>query len=341
MTMAKPVPRDIPLRADLIDYNDAVAGHDGTLCDVDGELFIKPCTQTEIAFYHASLAGHPDFVEFMPTFLGTLELGDQQNGSLEEHGAALIAKHSIPDVPVKTGKRITTNTAVVLENAAHGFVKPNILDVKLGVRLWADDAHQEKKTRFDIVTKETTHKDLGFRIAGMRVWQGKGATGSDVDKDGYKIYDKNYGRYSIKTENVHEAFRNFIFTEAAGIDEELGCFIAQAFYADVARIQEILENQESRMFSSSLLFVFEGDGPALRRAMEEASAPPPTNGNGHLSEHEDEDEDYDDELIGPKIYTVKVIDFAHAEWTPGMGPDENSLVGVRSIAKILRELGQA
>ena len=384
--MAKP----LPTRADLIDYNYAVAGQyvthsphtekkvmnlfsDGTLCDVDGELFIKPCTQTEINFYNDSVATHPEFAEFIPAFLGTLTLDEQQNSTIEEQraallakhtngivvedgaallnkhanrilvkdgGVALISKHTVPEVvlPVKTGKRIETNQAVVLENAAHGYVKPNILDVKLGVRLWADDAHQEKKIRFDKVTDETTHKDLGFRIAGMRVWQGNGAVGKDIDDEGFKIYDKNYGRFSVQKDTVQEAFRNFIFVESAGIDEELGKLVAQVFLADVTRIQEVLERQESRMFSASLLFVFEGDGIALRAAMEEASRLPATlNGDGCNSEDDDEDGDEGDNR--PKIYTVKIIDFAHASWTPDQGPDENSLIGVRSVAKILKDIG--
>jgi inositol-polyphosphate multikinase len=270
--------------------------------------------------------------------MGTLTLDGSQNGkTIEEVGADLIAKHTRPEVvvPVKTGKRIETNLAVVLENAAHGFVKPNIMDVKLGVRLWADDAAEEKKIRFDKVTEETTHKELGFRVAGMRVWQGHGATGLDIDEEGYKIYDKNYGRFSIHKGNVYEAFRNFIFSESAGIDEELGKLVAQAFLADVTRIRQVLESQESRMFSASLLFVFEGDGAALRLAMEEASRSPATlmNGDGESSEEDDED------VVGPKIYVVKVIDFAHATWVPGQGPDENALHGVRSVAKILKKLG--
>jgi len=330
--------RALPSRADLIDYNYAVAGHDGTLSDVDGELFIKPCTMAEIAFYESSLATHPEFAEYMPTYMGTLTLDENQNGkTVEEVGAALIAKRSLPEVvvPVKTGKRIETNLAVVLENAAHGFVKPNILDVKLGVRLWADDAAEEKKIRFDKVTEETTHKELGFRVAGMRVWQGHGAKGSDIDQEGYKIYDKNYGRFSIHRGNVHEAFKNFIFSESAGIDEELGKLVAQAFLADVTRIQAVLEGQESRMFSASLLFVFEGDGAALRLAMEEASRSPATLVNG---DDENSEED-DDDVVGPKIYVVKVIDFAHATWVPGQGPDENALLGVRSVAKVLEHIG--
>jgi 1D-myo-inositol-tetrakisphosphate 5-kinase/inositol-polyphosphate multikinase len=302
-----------------------------------------------------SVASHPEFAEYMPTFLGTLTLDQQQSASLEEQGAALlatntaghlqetevpVAKHTIPEVvvPVKTTRKIVTDQAVVLENAAHGYVKPNILDVKLGVRLWADDAPLEKQIRFDKVTEETTHKDLGFRIAGMRVWQGHGAKGEDIDEEGFKIYDRNYGRYSVQKENVLEAFQKFMFVESAGIDNELGQLVAQAFLTDVERIQEILEGEESQMFSASLLFVFEGDGVALRAALEEASQPPPrlTNGDQNSGDESEYDED---EPIGPKIYTVKIIDFAHAQWTPGRGSDENSLKGVRSVAKILRDLG--
>jgi 1D-myo-inositol-tetrakisphosphate 5-kinase/inositol-polyphosphate multikinase len=319
---------------------------DGTLSDVDRELFIKPCTPAEIAFYESSIADHPDFAALMPTFMGSLTLTTHQNGTLQEQGAALIAeqKPSGPVTPSKRGtKKIITNMAIVLENAAAGFKRPNILDVKLGVRLWADDAAQDKKTRFDLVTEQTTHKTFGFRIAGMRVWQGENAKSDqfEIDDEGYRIFDKDYGRYIINNDNIADAFKEFMFTESAGIDIELGKSVAQAFTADLQEIQKTLENQESRMYSASLLFVFEGDGAALRAAMEEASRPLAihTSGiNGHGVVNGDEDEDEEDTI--PKIYSVKVIDFAHAQWVPGMGPDENALLGVRSVIKVLKELGQ-
>lgn len=34
------------------------------------------------------------------------------------------------------GGKISTNCALVMENVADGYKKPNILDVKLGARLW-------------------------------------------------------------------------------------------------------------------------------------------------------------------------------------------------------------
>jgi inositol-polyphosphate multikinase len=265
---------------------------DGTLSDVNRELFIKPCTPAEIAFYESSIAEHPDFALFMPTYMGNLTLSAGQNGSLREQGAALIAeqKPSRPVTPSKRGaKKIATNTAIVLENAAAGFKRPNILDAKLGVRLWADDAAQDKKARFDLVSEQTTHKMYGFRIAGMRVWQGADAKNDswDIDKEGYRIYDKDYGRLIVNNDNIADAFREFLFTKSAGIDEELGKLVAQAFVTDLLQIQKTLENQESRMYSASLLFVFEGDGQALRAAMEEASRFPTTltngiNGNGSV-----------------------------------------------------------
>lgn len=369
----------------------------GTLSDVDGELFIKPCTAQEISFYESSIEDHPDFADYMPVFLGTLTLDQKASDvSILEAGEALLAQHNhavrldpkhddhhahlvvaedgsfaadtaahtcdhhshtttngvkeeaAPAPPVVksslelegidkiVGKRIATNQAIVLENAAHGFKKPNILDVKLGVRLYADDAKPEKKARFDKVSAETTHKDFGFRIAGMRVFQGEGVTGEHIDAEGYRIYDKNFGRLTVNKDNIVDAFRSFLFSKTAGVDEELGKLVSQAFLVDVEKIQKVLESQESKMYSASLLFVYEGDGKALRSAMEEASKPragPEPSANGA----EDEDEDEVDNT--PKIYSVKVIDFAHAEWMPaGSGPDENSLKGVRSVAKILKEI---
>jgi 1D-myo-inositol-tetrakisphosphate 5-kinase/inositol-polyphosphate multikinase len=326
---------------------------DGTLVDARGELFIKPCTAQEVGFYESSNADHPEFAEFMPTFIGTLTLSSDHTVTFEEQGAALIAevknntdKRSTSPMSKSKTKKIVTDTAIVLENASAGFKRPNILDVKLGVRLWADDAAQDKKDRFNIVTEQTTHKKFGFRIAGMRVWQGANAK-RDVDTEGgFKIYDKDYGRFTINNDNVVDAFRNFIFTESAGIDKELGQLIAKAFVADLERIQAVLENQESRMYSASLLFVFEGDGEALRYAMEEASKPLTANSkevnglltpNGTDEEGEEEDSD-EEEYTGPKIYSVKLIDFAHAEWVPGTGPDENSLLGVRSVIQIMKDL---
>lgn len=273
-----------------------------------------------------------------------------------------------------SNKKIPTNTAVALDNAAYGFTRPNILDVKLGRRLWADDAPLEKKRRFDKISAETTHHDLGFRIAGMRVYKGADDAG-ELDEEDYKIYDKDYGRNEVNKDNVVASFRKFLYNAGAGIDDDYARAVAEAFRRDLEHVRDVLESVESRMYSSSLLFVFEGDGEALKAAIDERSSSTANSAEGKKkpgSEHphlpgrsasridsgigldddgefistggmiaadsaSDSDEDMEDD---PKIWNLRLIDFAHATWTPGQGSDENVLLGVRSLITIFEELSQ-
>jgi inositol-polyphosphate multikinase len=343
----------------------------GTMCDEDGELFIKPCTQAEVNFYQNVKWRHRDFAEIVPVFMGTLMLSDPADLSSIEEGvvgpiAAAAAnneqlppilgetpaeKDNITWVPNKS-KKIKTDQAVVLENASFGFKQPNILDVKLGVRLWADDAPLQKKQRFDKITSETTHRDYGFRIAGMRVYRGSDNE-EDLDEDDYKIYDKDYGRVEVNNDNILDAMRSFVFNEAAGVDDEVGKAVCAAFARDIRRVEEVLSQNETRMYSASLLFVFEGDGDALRAAIDEnnyavdaavfENGDKPGRTNARVDSGigmDDDDFDDDDRPMLPKIYTLKLIDFAHANWVPGQGPDENSLKGVRSLAKIFDDMSR-
>ncbi|KAI5464938.1 pre-mRNA cleavage complex II protein Clp1 [Mariannaea sp. PMI_226] len=336
------------------------------MCSADGELFIKPCTQSEINFYQSANRRHPEFADLMPLFMGDLMLTDATDSRIDDAVAGVISNSgdiktskeqivasvaeqvalAAPDVsnnitwvPSKDNK-IKTDKAVVLENATFGFKRPSILDVKLGVRLWADDAPLQKKQRFDKISAETTHGSLGFRIAGMRVFRGS-EDAAELDEEEYKIYDKDYGRVTVTKDNVVDEFRKFIFNKAAGIDKELGRAVCEAFARDLRRVEDVMSRHESRMYSSSLLFIFEGDGEALRNAIEDNNALIDSEaGIGQaarttkrvdsgiaLDEDEEVDDDSDEESSLPQIYSLKLIDFAHASWTPGQGPDENSLTG--------------
>jgi 1D-myo-inositol-tetrakisphosphate 5-kinase/inositol-polyphosphate multikinase len=376
---------------------------DGTLSDIDGELFIKPCVQQEIDFYETTFQDHLDFASLMPLFFGTLALNDvtdveslnEQLPGVADHmsqglkeEAILMAKAAVAeaateqapvDIAWKPNKnrRIPTNKSVVLQNATHGFKKPNILDAKLGRRLWADDAPMEKRKRFDEISRLTTNGSHGFRVAGMRVYKGSDNP-EELDADDFKVYNKDYGRFEVNKDNITHELRKFIFNERAGIDQDLGRAVAQAFLEDLKRVEEVLASSETRMYSASLLFTFEGDGEALRAAIEENNAIvddlKQENGEeiGEIELTQEkvaeidaqaisgaiegdvkvvelmgeamadgEDEDDDDELSSlPRIYSLKLIDFAHAAWVPGQGPDENSLLGVRNLIKIFEELAQ-
>ncbi|KAJ9222774.1 arginine metabolism regulation protein iii [Paecilomyces variotii] len=419
----------------FVAFDHAAAGHDGVRCDPSGSLIAKPCTREEIAFYESSSL-HPHFRAFMPTFIGTLSSADQQQSQAlaqaQQAGAIVVPPSDAPsssNTPVSSGtslpvtdasgqgtpiqkqdpwvpsggRKLETGLSIVLENVASGFKRPNVLDVKLGARLWADDAPPSKRAKLDAVSKETTSSTLGFRIAGMKVWTGgkkegeeeeplgqtdpyatkyeasEGKKGEVIEKGGYKRYDKWYGR-SFNAENVKEAFETFL-AGAKASKEDRSKLIARRIAEELRCVQSVLEAEESRMYSASVLIVYEGDSEAMEEALEYEK-----NRKDDEEEDEEEDEDgeeftlpqdgslevvdvkvgdqtlaqgalkldidpgtaatelgdlqADDEEEPPKVHDLRLIDFAHASWTPGQGPDENVLMGVRSLVKIMEDLAK-
>ncbi|EED23043.1 arginine metabolism regulation protein iii [Talaromyces stipitatus ATCC 10500] len=447
-------------------FDHAAAGHDGLRCHLSGSLIAKPCTHGEVAFYESSIR-HPNFHAFMPQWYGTLTASDQQqplsvvpgvqNGrtvlpSLATHSSTngftvtnqVSAHHHHHHVTQREkpwtpsgGRKLDTGISIVLENIAEGFKRPNVLDVKLGSRLWADDAPPAKRAKLDAVSRETTSSSLGYRIAGMKVWVGnrnengsaiesmeteftdpymtkyegsEAPKGEVVEKNGYKRYDKWYGR-AFTADNVKEGFETFLAGAKAGkVDRSK--LIASRLVQELRALKFALESEESRMYSSSVLVIYEGDPDALEEALKyeetrkleetrsssesDAGTEPlddiagefditelgslqtmgipngisngiangVVNGgaNGGLNNatnntearnipgalniqidpqslaNMEDDGSSDEEEVPIKVHDFRLIDFAHASWTPGQGPDENTLKGIRNLIKVMEEL---
>jgi 1D-myo-inositol-tetrakisphosphate 5-kinase/inositol-polyphosphate multikinase len=324
------------------------------MSDASGSLIIKPCVDAEVEFYEVSNAEHPDFAQLMPTFMGSLQRG--QSKQVQDHlstagkGAIVLpaaleneteGKNSKPAIKTADplyGKKIDTELAIVLENVLAGFKKPNFVDVKLGRRLWADDAAPAKRAKLDDVASQTTSGSLGFRIAGMKVWHPEGL-------GEYKVFDKFYGR-TLTPDNVKDAFSAFLCLDQKTEDLDIVKDVISNIEEAVGSIEEIIAKQESRMYSASLLFVYEGDPQARKDALDSAVAHTTQSREsdgrrkeGEAIDEEEEDED-EDEQAEPKLFDIKMIDFAHAEWTPGQGSDENMLEGIRNVRKVLTNLMQ-
>lgn len=334
------------------------------LSDPSGELVIKPCKQSEIDFYESTSA-HPDIRPHIPNYFGRVTLGSD-TATAQVAGTLVLPSQTTPDPPTETklgsttviandwapsnGGKIQTDLAIVLENVAGAYKKPNILDVKLGARLWADDAPAAKRAKLDKVAGDTTSGSLGFRIAGMKTYHGAVDNGHGVlTPSGYKLFDKGYGR-NFTVDNVDEGFGEYFLLakeeRATGPVRK----VIRRFIDNLKTMQEVIENSESRMYSASLLFVYEGDRQALQDAFAVESdiihslehkvldGEPIANRNGTVHDS-DIDGDLDEEDIKfPAIQSVKLIDFAHAEWTPGRGADENLLDGIRNVIKVLHDL---
>ena len=312
-------------------FENAAAGHDGVMSDESGEMIIKPCTQAEIDFYQNTLAEHPDFAEMMPTFMGTLQLGAPAQAptvTAVHESEEITQAHK--DQQVLHGAKLTTETAIVLENLEHGFKNANVLDLKLGARLYEDGTKPDKAERLDKVAAETTSGSLNFRIAGMKVWNG----------NSFDTYDKFYGR-KFNAQNVHDGFSTFFSGLASGVKAEAAQELLETILAEITKTRHMLEKYESRMYSASVLIVYEGDTSTLDVLMGGEPKTPrvderaPTMREVQKSIDEEEDED---EAEAPVAFKVKMIDFAHAGWMPGKGKDENVIKGLKNIEKQMDQL---
>jgi inositol-polyphosphate multikinase len=230
------------------------------------------------------------------------------------------------------GKKLSTGLLLAISNATAGITKPCVLDVKLGARLWDDDAPIAKRQKLDEVSNSSTSGSLGFRVAGMKVWAVDGMDEEEhsVMKDGYRVYDKFYGR-DFDKDSVNKAFESFFGgLEGGKLKRKNAEMLRKRFVRELESMEYTLANEESRMYSASILMVYEGDDEALEKALALEGKEKP--------EEDEEEEGDDDDDAEPKVHDACLIDFAHAKFCPGEGPDENALQGIRSALAILKSL---
>jgi inositol-polyphosphate multikinase len=361
----------------------------------------------------------------MPTYLGTLTLGDANSATNTIPSVAApgpldnVDTRTQPDTTHLKGRPLSSSHLLVLSNITSSLTRPNVLDLKLGSRLWDDDAPPTKRARLDEVAQNSTSGSLGFRVAGMRIWEGEnaaeengleklgseGINGSSGQQSGtinntsnavsgvngnahgtttssahfapiqhqngtihypsqhhhshhhhphnghpiphphhhhshshldpqtnMRFYNKLYGR-SLTPSTLPAALRRFLHVPSAGISLDTAVTLAAAFRDEVREIRAALEREELRIISGSVLIAYEGDGVAFEKRLKEMQGGGAAGGKSDGDDGEEEEEDE-----APVLYRVKLIDFAHARFTPGEGPDENVLRGVRNIERILGEV---
>ncbi|KAL6094775.1 ipmk [Pungitius sinensis] len=130
-----------------------------------------------------------------------------------------------------------------LEDVTRRFVKPCIMDVKLGQRSYDPFASQEKREQQ--IRKYPLMEEIGFLVLGMRVYK--------MCADKFDSFDQHYGRGLVQ-ESIKDGLANF-FHNGVSLRKD-------AVSASIHRVQRILrwfESQQQLVFyASSLLFVYEG-----------------------------------------------------------------------------------
>ncbi|KAA0718255.1 Inositol polyphosphate multikinase [Triplophysa tibetana] len=238
-----------------------------------------------------------------------------------------------------------------LENVTRRFLRPCIMDVKIGRRSYDPFASHEKREQQ--IKKYPLMEEIGFLLLGMRVYQ--------INSESYITYDQLYGR-SLGKETVENGLTTF-FHNGKDIRRDAISLI-------ISKIKSILRWFESQtqlhFYASSLLLVYEGSAHrvngmkhrrvetdsqynhgSLTRSGRTHSEPYCTdlslserniNGTrgGSVEDCENVGMKHQKEVGLEEGVEVKMIDFAHV--FPSDGPDESYMYGLRNLLSNLEQI---
>ncbi|KAL6449866.1 ARG82 Inositol polyphosphate multikinase [Candida maltosa Xu316] len=252
-------------------------------------------------------------------------------------------------------KTPTTNDSdkqyIVLSNSYHGFAHPSILDIKLGAKLTDDEVtSKEKIERLQKVSDATTSGSLNFRICGMKVYNGASdqkpllelyenmndssvsVNIDDNDPHRYLEFNKFYGR-SLSTENVKQGLGLF-FNNRLPKDIEKRLLVT--FHRRLQLLYNCLLDYEVRIFSGSLLFIYESDLKKWEKVNDDNYELFDPLVRENIPDDDDDEEDDTDSFT--PLSSLNFIDFAHAKYVPGKGHDENVIQGIENLINIFESL---
>jgi hypothetical protein len=132
---------------------------------------------------------------------------------------------------------------LVLKDLTILYLKPCVIDIKMGTQTYEPSASIEKKSREHI--KYSYQKSIGFRITGFKVY--------DTTKGMFYSIDKSFGR-SLKPEQVKDGLKLFFHNGRI--------FRRDILMAVLQRLENILtwfrSQAKLHFYCSSILVVFDG-----------------------------------------------------------------------------------
>jgi len=240
----------------------------------------------------------PNFDHQMGGHEGTFQKIDEskimkQTGKAETAFYEIL--HTYPSLEVFAPKFYGTKEVeghkyIVIEDLTQYFKKPCILDVKIGRQSYGEDATPEKIEAMGQKDKNSTTYPLGARITAMKVY--------NVNSGDYVKKGKKDGQ-SVTVEGFQAALSEY-FHNGVTLRKNL----IPSFLEKVEKVRDWIENQgDVRLYSSSLLFLYDGD---------------------------ESSEDIRTEL--------RIIDFAHVHKIQDGGKDDGYIFGINNLIKTLRDI---
>ncbi len=213
--------------------------------------------------------------------------------------------------------RLGSDAYLLLRDTTAAFSRPCVIDIKMGKQTYEPGSTLGKVMKEK--SKYPEQSTFGFRITGMNIYD---PHSPDADPtDGYRKYDKHFGRGLKSTKDIKSTLLSF-FTQAAegGKPKKEGAFgrdrsmrekglggVRNRVIIEMRRQLKKLsawfkDNESLHFYSSSILFVYEGD-------------------------------EYSDSFDVSKL---RMIDFAHVVREEGR--DSGYLDGLYGVLRILDEV---
>ena len=337
-----------------------VAGHpEGVQSLEGGRLVVKDCLHQELHFYglvraavvsngssgsssdNSASSSAPPVSESQAKLLERLHvLMPEFHGSWDEYAGNQASGDN-------------KASRIVLENLTHGYIQPNVCDIKLGTQLWDDAATEEKRQRMDQAARNTTSGMCGVRLTGWQVW--------DNHTNSYHIVPKTFGK-TIQAPDLLVGARMLLASPKPGdaeraesilpgssrvrvkpptSDDEqqlesgfylpdlppaaMAALLQESLIPTLEQLVDIFSQLEVRIRGGSILIVFEGHIDTLTEGLNTKLKSLKT---GKLPPGQ----------APHRLVDVRFIDFAHASLVQGQGPDEGVLLGLKTTLELLRNV---
>ena len=218
------------VRESLASYTHQVGGHAVLVKPKDSSMVLKPFDEAEYEFYDQRvLAECSSLLPFTARCFG--------------------------EVSVAPSSQAKSCKYVMLEDLAHGLSRPNILDLKMGVKQRSIRNYSPQKVASkEAKSFQSTSHLLGFRIGGAQLYSGR---------DSLCCYNKYAGReQSVSdTYSILTAF----FTDS--LMHELQIYVIEEFIRKLESLKLVVQQLHGfRFWSGSILLIYDADdsAPILR-----------------------------------------------------------------------------
>jgi len=252
-------------------YKYQVGGHTA-IFQLETDHICKPFNESERDFYHHTMP--LELRQWVPQFCYEIELrqnkftnthdlhilnpnpscSSHKQGQQLDNCPATVTSNETTNInpwalecQLRNRKKSDLNKFMVFENLCRDYSMPNVLDLKLGVRQYSENASEEKKRVQRQKCERSTSKQLGMRLCGLQYF--------DETLGTFQYMDKYHGR-SLNVKQLYSLLAHFFRSPH---DNKIRTDDCLALIEQIEQIKKEIQSEAGlRLFGVSMLIILEG-----------------------------------------------------------------------------------